>query len=241
METVYRRSLAAQSKGMARLYEAIFDCNVCFGAPGCRIIRDPERVRRVLVPRAIESDVFIVGQALGGSTQRSSGLPYCFANGSLSQAGRRLDTFLGSLGYTIDPENPDRRYAYSSDLIQHYPGRATRVGDKKPTKAEVDNCALWLKREILLLRPRVVLLLGKTAATDFLYRYAGLRVRDMGDVWGRRYECVLEGCRVSAFPVRHFSYRFDRQGTEQARLAAANLIRATLQARPRVTSVRHGR
>lgn len=219
--------MGRQSEKLRKLYKEIFACDRCIDATGCRIEPDPQRVRRVLVPRVLEPDVFLVGQALGGKTQRRSGLPYCNPNGSLSQAGRRLDGFLGTFGYTIDPKDLSRRYAYSSDVIQHYPGRVGR-GDRKPTRAERDHCAEWLKRELLLVRPKVVLFLGEVAARDFLTRYAGTRVGSMADVWGVRFECEVDGHSLSGFALRHFSYRFDRRGTNRTYGLVAKEVRALL-------------
>ena len=228
-KTVQRRGLVARSEELARLYEEIYQCDACVGAPGCHIEHDPQRVHRVFVPRALQSEVFLVGEALGGKTQRKSGVPYCLPNGSLSQAGRKLDAFLEPLGYTIHPSDERRSYVYSSDVIQRYPGPAKRGGgDREPTKSERNNCADWLKQELLLVRPKVVLLLGKVAAKDFLERYAGIGVWDMDRIWGERYECAVDGFHVSALPIRHFAYRFDREATERTRLTAQDLMRTLL-------------
>lgn len=219
-----RRLLA----NLRNLYAEIYRCARCVDAPGCRIVPDPERVRRQVVPRALDSEVFLVGQSLGGRTQRRSGLPYCLPNGSLSQAGRGLDAFLGAFGYTIEPQDMSRRYAYHSDIIQHYPGRAGR-GDREPMKAERDNCAEWLKLELLLVRPKVALLLGEVAARDFLGRYGNVRVRELDAVWGLRFGCQVEEREVTAFPLPHFSYRFgDRGHIADVRHRAAAAIQETL-------------
>jgi hypothetical protein len=61
---------------MERLYAETFACSTCFGATGCQIIPDPERVRRKVLARALNSKVFVVGQALSRTAQRKSGLPY---------------------------------------------------------------------------------------------------------------------------------------------------------------------
>lgn len=78
---------------------------------------DVRKVQRKVVKRAIESKVVIIGQALGGNTQRLSGLPYVSINGQLTRTGQILDKFLNSFGYTINPLS-SLKYVYSSDIVQ---------------------------------------------------------------------------------------------------------------------------
>jgi hypothetical protein len=111
---------------IGKLYEQIH--NRCFGIPGCEMKPDARKVQRKVVKRAIESEVVIIGQALGKSTQRLSGLSYMSINEQLSRTGQVLDNFLNSFGYTIDPSS-SLKYVYSSDIVQCYPGRLTR-GDR---------------------------------------------------------------------------------------------------------------
>jgi len=211
---------------MERLYGETFTCCTCFGAFGCQITPDPERVRRRVLARALDSKVFVVGQALSRNAQRKSGLPYVLPNGRLSQTGRKLDAFLGAFDYTIDP-NSERQYAYSSDLVQHYPGKASG-GDRRPTRVERNNCSVWLKRELELIRPRVVILLGELPARDFLSRYALDRGDPITVPWGRRFECEISAWRFAAFVVPHFSYRFRADFIEAVRLETAQHIRQHL-------------
>jgi uracil-DNA glycosylase family 4 len=169
------------------------------------------------------SEIFLVGQSLASRTQRRSGLPYFLPSGSLSPAGRQIDAFLGMFGYSIDP-NTHLQYAYSSDIVQHYPGRRGR-GDRKPTKAERDNCAVWLKKEVSLIQPRVIVLLGTVAARDFLRRYSKPpMVYRMEEVWGILHDCSVDGLAVVAVPLPHPSYRFQRDYVRQTYLKAGRTI-----------------
>jgi hypothetical protein len=114
------------------LYRKIYECERCLGDPGCRMQPDNERVMRRVVPRAATSPLFVIGQALGPNRQRRSGLPYTYPNGDLSPTGRALDQFLRMIGFTIDPSGT-LPYAYSSDIVQRYPGPAPyRGGDRRP-------------------------------------------------------------------------------------------------------------
>lgn len=76
---------------------------------------DPLVVPRVLIPEVLESELFLVGQALGRDTQRLSGLPYVFPDWPpyrLSNGGHLLDRWLDDCGYTINHGERSRRYAF---------------------------------------------------------------------------------------------------------------------------------
>jgi DNA polymerase len=164
---------------------------------------DEERVARRVVTRTTTSSLFLVGQALGPNTQRRSGLPYTYPNGGLSQTGQTLDRFVRKMGFTIDAMGT-LPYAYSSDIVQRYPGRAANgEGDRLPTPRETENCADWLRTELLIVRPRVIILLGARAAQYFLRSH-----RSRGKIeWGAAFEVKIADNPATAFPVYHPAYR----------------------------------
>ncbi len=62
-----------------------------------------------------------------------------------------------------------RRDVYLSALTRCDPGRNERGrGDRKPSPAEVALCRPWLERELALVRPRAILLVGGMAIEAFL-------------------------------------------------------------------------
>jgi len=147
-----------------KLYSDINACSKCVKAPGCNIVQDSARVRRITDKRALNSKIFLIGEALGEHTQRKSGRPYTFPNGALSPSGRNLDRFLRCFGYTMDSTNPNGyQYAYSSDIVQCYPGK------RKPTIPEVTNCINqgFLLNEIGIIEPTLILLMGRTSRNSF--------------------------------------------------------------------------
>jgi len=173
---------------------------------------DSELVPRRVLPEALESEVVILGQALGRDTQRLSGLPYTLADGTLSRGGRVLDGFLSKFGYTISPDG-HRQYVYSTDLVCRYPGRKARgSGDELPGPEEIKESAPWLEAELLLVRPRVVVLLGKAAGLTFLARYSGMRATSLREVAGTPHPAVISDLEVTAFVVHHPSGAFQFPG-----------------------------
>ena len=180
------------------------------------MLPDDERVMRQVVPRAAASPLFIVGQALGPATQRRSGLPYMYPRGDLSPTGQALDQFLRMLGFTIDPSGT-LPYAYSSDIVQRYPGPAAGGGgDRRPTPREVANCAEWLDAELRIVQPRVILLLGKQSAGYFLRAHG----QDKRVEWGEPRQVETDGCHATAFTVYHPAYRRRKPETVDALYAS---------------------
>ncbi len=204
--------IGATGRRLRRLYREIHECGRCLADPGCLMQPDDERVVRRVVARAAASRLFIVGQALGPNTQRRSGMPYMFPSGDLSPTGRVLDQFVRRLGYTIDPSST-LPYAYSSDVVQRYSGSsAGGGGDRRPTAREVANCSEWLDAELQIVRPRVVLVLGKEPARYFL-RARGYAQRVQ---WGEARSIEVGDVRATAFVVYHPAYRRRKPATVDA-------------------------
>jgi DNA polymerase len=80
-------------------------------------------------------------------------------------AGRLLDEVLVEAGI-------DRTSTYVTNAVKHFkfvrpPERKVRL-HKTPTRDEIAACRPWLDQELAIVRPRVVVLLGATAAQAML-------------------------------------------------------------------------
>jgi uracil-DNA glycosylase len=105
------------------------------------------------------AQVLVIGQAPG---HRSHLRRRHFAG----PAGRVLEAWFAAAGF---PPDYFRERAYLSSLTRCYPGPAPRGnGDRRPSAAEVRLCAPFLEAELRLLRPRLVVLVGKMAIERFL-------------------------------------------------------------------------
>jgi uracil-DNA glycosylase len=100
--------------------------------------------------------VMIVGQA-PGAVELTTGLPFS------GRAGAELRRWLARAG--IDEDH----LPYRTSITKCFPGKAASgAGDRKPSPPEIANCATWLEREIALVRPRIVLLVGQLAIERFI-------------------------------------------------------------------------
>ena len=78
-------------------------------------------------------------------------------------AGQVLDRFLMQAGI-------DRKAAYLTNAVKHfkYVQRGKRRIHQSPTAKEIDTCRWWLEAERAIVRPRVILALGASAARGIL-------------------------------------------------------------------------
>jgi uracil-DNA glycosylase family protein len=78
-------------------------------------------------------------------------------------AGRLLDEALAAAGI-------DRKQVYLTNVVKHFKfePRGKRRIHKKPNSTEVRACKPWLEAEIAIVRPRIILCLGATAAQALL-------------------------------------------------------------------------
>ena len=101
--------------------------------------------------------LMIVGQAPGPSAGERP-LPYTGAT------GRTLQRWLERAGF---PPGALHRDFYLTSLTKCFPGPATgsgAKGDRPPSAREIALCARHLEREIALVRPEIIVSLGRMAA-----------------------------------------------------------------------------
>ncbi|HXZ03025.1 MAG TPA: uracil-DNA glycosylase [Stellaceae bacterium] len=131
------------------------------------------------------AELMVIGEAPGADEDRL-GRPF------VGRSGQLLDRMLAAIGY-------DRRTnAYITNVLFWRP-----PGNRKPTQEEVTACLPFVWRHIALLRPRVVMLSGGTAASALLRRGEGImRLR------GRWFDLEVEGLdrAVPAIATYHPSF-----------------------------------
>ncbi len=118
-------------------------------------------IRANPIPPALLDDarIVLIGQAPGAITDARG---YHFAG----PAGRFLEQWLERAGF---PRGYFREHVYLTSLTRCFPGKSPGGhGDRAPSAAEMALCRRFLNRELDLLRPRLVLLVGKMAIDAFL-------------------------------------------------------------------------
>jgi uracil-DNA glycosylase len=65
-------------------------------------------------------------------------------------------------------ENEFRKTVYMAAVCRCFPGKNSQGGDRVPSREEVELCGEWLQAEIAILKPGLVIAVGKLAIARFL-------------------------------------------------------------------------
>jgi uracil-DNA glycosylase len=126
--------------------QALRACRSCAGMQGPPVHGAP-----------VPSAVLLIGQA-PGTREIVEGRPFCWT------AGRTLFGWLAQAG--LD-EQAVRSRVYMTAVCRCFPGKQPRGGDRVPDRNEVAACAHWWQAEIAIVRPRLILGVGKLAIAQF--------------------------------------------------------------------------
>src|SRR6266498_2258364 len=105
---------------------------------------------------SLKAEVMFVGEQ-PGDREDKSGKPF------VGPAGRLLDQALEEAGI-------DRLQTYVTNVVKHFKWepRGKRRIHKKPNAVEIAACRPWLEAEIAVVKPKVIVALGATAAQALL-------------------------------------------------------------------------
>jgi uracil-DNA glycosylase len=114
---------------------------------------------RPVISRASNPRAMLVGQA-PGKVEQEGGRPFS------GRAGKTLFRWLERAG--LD-EATAREKIYISAVTRCFPGaHPSGRGDRVPSKQEQRRCADWLESELGIIKPRVVIPVGRLAIEKFL-------------------------------------------------------------------------
>ena len=141
------------------------------------------RQRTVFGVGPISSRWMIVGEA-PGAEEDARGEPF------VGQAGRLLDAMLASLGLSR------QRDVYITNVLKCRP-----PGNRNPEPDEVRQCAPYLERQVELLAPAGILVMGRFAAQALLGTEASI-----ASLRGRVHDCRIGARAVPAVVTYHPAY-----------------------------------
>lgn len=136
----------------------------------------------------VQSRVILVGQA-PGVREPSAGKPFAWT------AGRTL--FRWFYEATGLDEPAFRASIYMAAVCRCFPGKNNAGGDRVPDREEIANCAPWLDAEITLLRPDLVIPVGKLAIAQFL------PPAKLDSTIGRTFRATRAGYTFDVIPLPH--------------------------------------
>lgn len=135
--------------------------------------------------------VMIVGQA-PGSRAHVTGIPWS------GRSGEILRGWLEGAGF---PAEKWRETWYLTSLTKCFPGKATQgKGDRAPSRAEIALCNDHLEMEMALVRPEIIVTLGKMAASRII---PGANRRALADLVGTVADVELAHGMTIVIPLPH--------------------------------------
>lgn len=110
---------------------------------------------------SIEAELMFVGEA-PGADEDLQGEPFVGA------AGQLLTRIIGAMGMS-------RQTVYIANILKCRPDTPGQTsGNRKPTTSEMQTCIPWLREQIDLIGPKVIVALGATAVEGLLGRTEGI-------------------------------------------------------------------
>ena len=155
---------------------ALANCNRC-----------PAMIGPVVSGSPVLSPILLIGQA-PGDKEGGFGKPFAWT------AGKTLFKWFESIG--LDEET-FRQRVYMAAVCRCFPGKNPKGGDRVPSLAEIDNCAGWLQAEIDLLKPELILPVGKLAISELM------PVKKLNEVIGKLHPVNFHGHQTEAIPLPH--------------------------------------
>jgi uracil-DNA glycosylase len=152
----------------------------------CRLC--PAMHKPVVSGGAVVSRVMLVGQA-PGDKEPVMGRPFAWT------AGKTLFRwFQEAAGMS---EQMFRSSIYMAAVCRCFPGKKATGGDRVPSLDEVKNCSSWLKREVEILQPRLIIPVGKLAIEQFM------PLQKLDTIIGKKFEIDYGGVKVDLIPLPH--------------------------------------
>ncbi len=90
-----------------------------------------------------------------------------------------------------------RSSIYMAAVCRCFPGKKASGGDRVPTPEEVTNCSKWLKDEIRILKPKLIIPVGKLAIEQFI------PPARLDEIIGRQFDVNQEGVDFQVIPLPH--------------------------------------
>lgn len=125
------------------------------GCPVCNEHVKKERGKKVVFGVGnLDADIFFCGEA-PGAEEEQRGEPF------VGPAGQLLTKIIGAMGLS-------REQVYIGNIMNWRPEMPTSYGNRKPYPEEMNFCLPYLKAQLAIVRPKVIVALGGTAVDGLL-------------------------------------------------------------------------
>jgi uracil-DNA glycosylase len=148
----------------------------------------PDMIGPPVLGSSVASKVMLIGQA-PGDKEGPAGKPFAWT------AGKTLFKWFHALG--LD-EDAFRSRVYMAAVCRCFPGKNPKGGDRVPSPDEIERCGRYLAAEVALLRPALVIPVGKLAISQLVPDLDQLK-----DIVGAPRRATLHGHAVDLIALPH--------------------------------------
>ncbi len=180
------------------LKEIVLSCPTC-------VANTRDGYKTVFGVGNLDADIFFCGEA-PGAEEEEQGEPF------VGKAGQLLNKMIKAMGL-------DRSDVYIGNIMNWRPQLPTRVGNRPPTKEEIEFCLPYLKAQVNVVRPKLIVALGATAAKGLLGADTVRSLREVKGVWRE-----FDGTPVIS--TYHPSYLLRNDSKRDKRSAWEDLLKA---------------
>ncbi|HBM85637.1 MAG TPA: uracil-DNA glycosylase [Opitutae bacterium] len=118
---------------------------------------------------SIHADIFYCGDA-PGEEEAASGAPF------VGKSGELLSKILSAMGL-------DRESVYMTNILKWRPEHHKPYGNRPPTQAEMDFCVPYLKAQIEIVQPKVIIGLGNATVPGLLGPNPNRKMASIRGTW----------------------------------------------------------
>lgn len=125
-----------------------------------------------------KTQIMFIGEA-PGRNEDETGRPF------VGRAGKLLDQLLLSV-------NMDRKTVFITSVIKHRPPK-----NRQPKTPEIQACKFWLKEQLSIIKPKIIITLGRFGLEYFLPK------EKISKVHGTIRKTLVDGRKMHLFPLYH--------------------------------------
>ena len=147
----------------------------------------PDMIPPSVVCGPVVSKILLVGQAPGVKEPELK-RPFAWT------AGKTLFKWFASIGLE---EEAFRQKVYMSAVCRCFPGKNPKGGDRVPSEEEIERCSKWVNGEIELLKPQLLIPVGKLAIVQYM------QCDKLVEVIGKQHRLEIAGRKMDVIPLPH--------------------------------------
>lgn len=140
----------------------------------CRLWKSRKNV--VIGDGRPDADIMLIGEA-PGKTEDEMALPF------VGKAGQLLNEVLKENGI-------DRKEVYITNVVKCRP-----PFNRNPFKDEIEKCFPYLRRQIDIIKPKIIITLGNFATKSILNLY-GFKAESISKIHGKIFESLLHEIKI---------------------------------------------